>query len=180
DSTHDGRYHLDAGAADSDRVWGDPAGARIHGVRHAAAARPDAIRYQGQPRLPRSDVVGRPARRGVAGAGAGCHGAAQRTLRSRQFIAVATTGFVLMTLFVNGISLRPLIRKLHLNELPLLERVLRNQAVVVALEDIREKTDRIADREHIGNDARQSVDTVFDATQASIDGGELASLKIGR
>ncbi len=97
---------------------------------------------------------------------------------ARQFIAVATTGFVLMTLFINGISLRPLIRKLRLNELPLLERVLRNQAVVVALEDIREKTDRIADREHISNDARQSVDTVFDATQASIDGGELASLTV--
>lgn len=97
---------------------------------------------------------------------------------ARQFIAVATTGFVLMTLLINGISLRPLIRKLRLNELPLFERVLRNQAVIVALEDIREKTGKIADTEHIGTDARQSVDTVFDATQASIDSGELARLTV--
>jgi len=97
---------------------------------------------------------------------------------ARQFIAVATTGFVLMTLFVNGISLRPLIRRLHLNELPVMERILRNQAVVVALEDIREKTDNIAKQEHISDDARQHVDAVFDATQASIDSGEIASLTV--
>src|SRR3546814_14418941 len=35
---------------------------------------------------------------------------------ARQFIAVATTGFVLMTLFVNGLSQRSVIRRLHLNE----------------------------------------------------------------
>ncbi|NYT37303.1 cyclic nucleotide-binding domain-containing protein [Allopusillimonas soli] len=97
---------------------------------------------------------------------------------ARQFIAVATTGFVLITLFLNGTTLRPLIRKLHLNELPLMERVLRNQAVVVALEDIRERTDDIAEREHISHDARDHVNAVFDATQASIDGGELARLSV--
>ncbi|WP_237173223.1 cation:proton antiporter [Paracandidimonas lactea] len=97
---------------------------------------------------------------------------------ARQFIAVATTGFVLLTLFVNGTSLRPLIRKLRLNELPLLERVLRNQAVVVALEDIREHTAEIARQEHLGDNARNSVDAVFDATQASIDGGELVRLTV--
>lgn len=97
---------------------------------------------------------------------------------ARQFIAVATTGFVLMTLFVNGISLRPLIRRLQLDELSLFERVLRNQAVVVALEDLRDRTDEIARTEHIGEDARSRVQVVFDATQASVDGGELAQLTL--
>src|SRR5690606_8434818 len=93
---------------------------------------------------------------------------------ARQFIAVATTGFVLMTLFINGISLRPLIKRLRLNELTAFERTLRNQAVVVALEDLRDKTDEIARAEHVGADVRKRVQHVFDATQASVDSGELA------
>ncbi len=95
---------------------------------------------------------------------------------ARQFIAVATTGFVLMTLFINGTSLRFLIRRLGLNELSPFERTLRNQAVVVALDDLREKTDELARNEHIGADVRQRVHAVFDATLASVDGGELAQL----
>src|SRR5690606_25964935 len=58
----------------------------------------------------------------------------------RQFIAVATTGFVLLTRFVNGVTLRPLIRRLKLNELSPYERTLRNQAVVVVLDDLRART----------------------------------------
>src|SRR5690606_18800543 len=95
---------------------------------------------------------------------------------ARQFIAVATTGFVLMTLFINGITLRPLIRRLRLNELSSFDRTLRNQALVVALEDLRDKTDEIAVNEHIGPDARGRVHAVFDAAQTSVDGGELSQL----
>lgn len=95
---------------------------------------------------------------------------------ARQFIAVATTGFVLMTLFINGISLRPLIRRLRLNELSSFDRTLRNQALVVALEDLRDKTDEIAVNEHIGPDVRGRVHAVFDAAQTSVDGGEVAQL----
>ncbi|MDS1139524.1 cation:proton antiporter [Pusillimonas sp. SM2304] len=97
---------------------------------------------------------------------------------ARQFIAVATTGFVLMTLFINGVSLRKLIGRLGLNQLSPFERTLRNQAVVVALEDLREKTQEIAEYEHIGQDARDRVQSVFDATLASVDGGELAQLSL--
>src|SRR5690606_14149893 len=98
---------------------------------------------------------------------------------ARQFIAVATTGFVLMTLFINGISLRPLIRRLGLNELSPFDRTLRNQALVVALEELRGKTDEIAKNEHIGDDVRARVHAVFDATQASVDGGEVNQLSQG-
>src|SRR5690606_29750907 len=97
---------------------------------------------------------------------------------ARQFIAVATTGVVLMTLFINGVSLRRLIGRLGLNQLSPFERTLRNQAVVVALEDLRDKTQEIAQYEHIGEDARERVESVFDATLASVDGGELALLSL--
>ena len=73
---------------------------------------------------------------------------------ARQFIAVATTAFVLITLFVNGISLRPLIRMLGLNQLSPVERTIRNQALAVALEDLQGKTDDLAKTEHIGSEVR--------------------------
>lgn len=95
---------------------------------------------------------------------------------ARQFIAVATTGFVLMTLFINGVSLRPLIRRLRLNELSPFDRTLRNQALVIALEDLRDKTDEIARNEHIGSDVQARVHAIFDAAQASVDGGEVHQL----
>ncbi|SHI06679.1 cation:proton antiporter [Pollutimonas bauzanensis] len=95
---------------------------------------------------------------------------------ARQFIAVATTGFVLMTLFINGISLRPLIRRLRLDQLSPFDRTLRNQALVVALEDLRDKTDEIAKNEHIGADVQARVHAIFDAAQASVDGGEVNQL----
>lgn len=97
---------------------------------------------------------------------------------ARQFIAVATTGFVLMTLFINGISLRSLIRRLGLDQLPLFERVLRNQAVMVALDDVREQTQDIARVEQIADDACSKVNAVFDAAQAGIDGSNIAQLTL--
>lgn len=97
---------------------------------------------------------------------------------ARQFIAVATTGFVLMTLFINGVSLRGLIGRLRLNQLSPFERTLRNQAVVVALEDLRDRTDDIARFEHVSDDVRDRVQAVFDATQTSVESGELAQLSL--
>src|SRR5690606_11281912 len=95
---------------------------------------------------------------------------------ARQFIAVATTGFVLMTMFINGISLRPLIRRLRLNELSPFDLTLRNQALVIALEDLRTRTDEIAAHENIGSDVQGRVHAVFDAAQASVDGSEIRQL----
>ncbi|TCT02141.1 cation:proton antiporter [Paralcaligenes ureilyticus] len=94
----------------------------------------------------------------------------------RQFVAVATTGFVLMTLFINGISLRPLIRRLHLNQLSSIERTIRNQAQVVALEDLRDKTDEIARKEHIGDDVQSRIRAVFDASLTSVDDAQVRQL----
>src|SRR5690606_36557501 len=96
----------------------------------------------------------------------------------RQFIAVATTGFVLMTLFVNGVSLRPLIRRLKLNELSPVERTLRNQAVVVVLYDLRQKTDELARIEHVDGQVLERIHHVFDNAQAGIDGSQVAQFTV--
>jgi CPA1 family monovalent cation:H+ antiporter len=96
----------------------------------------------------------------------------------RQFIAVATTGFVLMTLFINGVTLRPLIRRLKLNELSPFERTLRNQAVVVVLDDLRHRTDDVARTEHVDGAVLERIRGVFDNAQASIDGSQVAQLTV--
>lgn len=95
---------------------------------------------------------------------------------ARQFIAVATTGFVLMTLFVNGMTLRPLIKRLHLNELSPIEHTIRNQALAVALEGLQEKTGELAVREQIGSEVQSRINAVFNASLASVGDGQALQL----
>ncbi|WP_084386657.1 cation:proton antiporter [Castellaniella caeni] len=95
---------------------------------------------------------------------------------ARQFIAVATTGFVLMTLFINGLSLRPLIARLGLNQLSAVDRTLRDQAQVVELEALRLRIDEIARNEHIGQEVLDRLNAVFDASQTSIDTAQVHQL----
>ncbi|CAM5785410.1 cation:proton antiporter [Castellaniella caeni] len=95
---------------------------------------------------------------------------------ARQFIAVATTGFVLMTLFINGLTLRPLIARLGLNRLSAVDRTLRDQAQVVELEALRLRIDEIARNEHIGQEVLDRLNAVFDASQTSIDTAQVHQL----
>ncbi|OZI21281.1 sodium:proton exchanger [Bordetella genomosp. 9] len=97
---------------------------------------------------------------------------------ARQFVAVATTGFVLMTLFINGISLRPLIRMLRLNELSRHEATLRDQALAVALGDLQEKTDEVATTEHIGPEVRERIHAVFDRTLEQLRDAEVRHMSV--
>lgn len=96
--------------------------------------------------------------------------------QTRQFIAVVTTGFVLMTLFVNGISLRPLIRMLGLNELSPVERTIRNQVLVVSLEELQGRTDELAKTEHVEPQVVERIHAVFNASRASVHDGQLAQM----
>lgn len=97
---------------------------------------------------------------------------------ARQFIAVATTGFVLMTLFINGLTLRPLIARLGLNELSPVDRALRDQAQLVELESLRLRIDEIGHSEHIDQTVLDRLKTVFDAGQASMGGGQMQRLSM--
>ncbi|AOB29467.1 sodium:proton exchanger [Bordetella sp. H567] len=97
---------------------------------------------------------------------------------AREFVAVATTGFVLLTLFINGISLRPLIRMLRLNELSRHEATLRDQALAVALGDLQEKTDEVAAAEHIGPEVRERIHAVFDRTLGQLRDAEVRHMSV--
>ncbi len=92
---------------------------------------------------------------------------------AREFIAVTVTGFVLSTLFINGLTLQPLIRLLGLTQLTAQERALRNQAVVVATSGIQEETDRIAEVEQVSETVRQRVRSIFDASIAGVSDAQI-------
>lgn len=83
-------------------------------------------------------------------------------LEVREFIAITVTGFVLATLFINGLSLQPVIKMLGLNLLTKKERALRNQAVIVATAMIQQETDEIALTEQVSAAAREKVHAAFD------------------
>lgn len=61
-------------------------------------------------------------------------------------VAVVVTGFVLFTLFVQGTTLRPLIRVLRLDRLDPLELNLRNRAVGLSLSNVRRDLEDVAQR----------------------------------
>ncbi len=75
--------------------------------------------------------------------------------RIQDFVAVMATGFVFFTLFVNGPTLRPLIRLLGLDRLSPVERAIRNRALALSLVGVRERVEEVAhcyeiDRDHPG------------------------------
>lgn len=80
---------------------------------------------------------------------------------TREFVAVAVTGFVLITLFVNGLTLRPLINLLGLNKLTLREKALRDQAVWITTESIQEEAEAIGLREQVSPEVREKIRAVF-------------------
>jgi CPA1 family monovalent cation:H+ antiporter len=57
----------------------------------------------------------------------------------QRFVAVLATGFVLFTLLVQGVTLRPVIRSLGLDRLSPLDAALRKQVIAVALQNVREE-----------------------------------------
>jgi len=84
------------------------------------------------------------------------------------FVAIGATGFVISSLVINGLTLRPLIALLELNKLSTNERALRNQALVITVTDLQKETERIAVDERIGRATRQKINDVFDASVTSI------------
>src|SRR5262249_4721343 len=57
---------------------------------------------------------------------------------SKDFTAVMATGFVLFTLLINGLTLRPVIRLLKLNRLSPLNQAIRDQVLALSLADVGE------------------------------------------
>lgn len=63
---------------------------------------------------------------------------------TQEMVAVVATGFVLFTLFVQGTTLRPLIRLVGLNRLSPVEEALRNRALGLSLGRVRQDVETIA------------------------------------
>lgn len=57
----------------------------------------------------------------------------------KRFVAVLAIGFVMATLFINGVTLRPLIRVLGLDRLTPVEAALRGRALAAALSGVRQR-----------------------------------------
>jgi CPA1 family monovalent cation:H+ antiporter len=56
----------------------------------------------------------------------------------KRFVTIMATGFVLFTLFVNGTTLRPLIRLFRLDQLSARDQALRNQIVALSMAQARD------------------------------------------
>jgi CPA1 family monovalent cation:H+ antiporter len=68
----------------------------------------------------------------------------------KDLIAVLATGFVLFTLLVNGLTLRPVMRLLKLDRLSPLDRALRDKVLTLSLRDVRDAVGRTGDEYAIG------------------------------
>lgn len=75
----------------------------------------------------------------------------------RDFIATGVTGFVLMTLFINGTTLRLIIHWLKLDRLSVLDRGLRDRALSLAVEEIDAEVRAIGQREGLDSSAIAAV-----------------------
>jgi len=76
----------------------------------------------------------------------------------RDFVAASVTGLVLMTLFINGTTLRPFIRLFQLNRLSAVAAGVRDRAAVMTLAEVR---DHVAEAAETGRFDRNVTDTVL-------------------
>jgi CPA1 family monovalent cation:H+ antiporter len=75
----------------------------------------------------------------------------------RSGVAVLATGFVLFTLLVNGLTLRPVIRLLKLDRLSPLNLALRNKVLALSLADVRDALSETAAQHAIPPDVARSA-----------------------
>ncbi len=84
----------------------------------------------------------------------------------RDFVATSVTGFVLLTLFVNGSTLRLMIHWLKLDRLSALDRGLRDRALSLAIEEIDQEVRAIGRREGLSAAAIDTITTRYAAQLA--------------
>jgi CPA1 family monovalent cation:H+ antiporter len=97
---------------------------------------------------------------------------------TQRFVAVLATGFVLFTLLVNGLTLRPMIRLLRLDRLSPLNQALRSKVLAVALTDVRDNVRDTAEQYKIGPKVARSVTQPYETrvAEATSDPGVDAAL----
>ena len=80
----------------------------------------------------------------------------------RNAVAVLATGFVLFTLLVNGLTLRPVIRLLKLDRLSPLNQALRNKVLALSLADVRDALSETASQYAIPPEVARSATEPLD------------------
>lgn len=80
----------------------------------------------------------------------------------KNFVAVLATGFVLFTLLVNGLTLRPVIRLLKLDRLSPLDEAVRGKVLALSLADVRDAVRKTAQDYRIDPGAARSVTDAYE------------------
>ncbi|UCV24345.1 cation:proton antiporter [Ferribacterium limneticum] len=75
----------------------------------------------------------------------------------KRLVSTLVTAFVLFTLFVNGLTLRPLIRALNIDRLSSVDRILRGRAIAHSLSTVRHRLDAAADQYRIDSIVRKNL-----------------------
>ncbi|MGH6942587.1 MAG: cation:proton antiporter [Geminicoccaceae bacterium] len=75
----------------------------------------------------------------------------------QRFVAILATGFVLVTLLVNGTTLRSVIHLLKLDRLSPVDRALRNQVLALSLGNVRDDIGQTAEGYQIGEQPTREV-----------------------
>lgn len=75
----------------------------------------------------------------------------------KRLISTVVTAFVLFTLFVNGLTLRPLIRALKIDRLSSVDRILRCRAIAHSLSTVKHRLNAAADQYRIDSIIRQNL-----------------------
>ena len=86
---------------------------------------------------------------------------------TQRLITVLATGFVMFTLGVNGLTLRPLIKLLRLDRLSPLNQALRSKVFAVSLADVRDSVRETAAQYKIGAQIEHAVEQPYDDRIAS-------------
>src|SRR6202043_2061267 len=81
---------------------------------------------------------------------------------TQDLVAVLATGFVLFTLLVNGLSLRPIMRLLKLDRLSPLDQALRDKVMALSLSDVRDAVRETAHEYAIATSAASAATHGYD------------------
>jgi len=96
----------------------------------------------------------------------------------RHFVGVSATGFVLATLVLKGLTLRPLIALLGLNRLSPKDEALRNTALFEATSSIQLATDDIAEAEGLSGQVRSKVGAVLAVNTSQLTEGLIRNFSV--
>ncbi|MEW5422271.1 cation:proton antiporter [Amorphus sp. 3PC139-8] len=86
---------------------------------------------------------------------------------AKRFIAVLATGFTLYTILVHGLTLRPLMRILKLDQLSPFDRALREEVLALALGNVRDAVAQAADDYDIAPAVARAAGRPYEARIAS-------------